>query len=318
MNFIPAPKKSFLISCVVPVYNEEKNITNFITALKIQLQQLGQSFEIIVVDDGSYDHTSKKVIALLKKDRSIKLLSFSRHFGKENALTAGLERSSGDCVIMIDADFQHPVELISTFVQYWIEGYDIVYGIQKNRPRKSLLKNYLPRLFYFLINKFSKINIMPDAGDFRLLDRKVVNALNSLKEYNRFMKGLYAWVGFKSKGIPCNTPKRRAGKSTFNLSQLTELAITGLTSFSDAPLRILSFSGFILSFIALICAIYIIIKTLILGIDVPGYATIVVIIIFFGGIQLFSIGILGEYIARIFTEVKHRPHYIISKEYGFE
>ena len=309
--------KEIFISCIVPVYNEELNINAFFSALQAALRQLTEHFEIIVIDDGSHDTTVEKIIQL-PKDYHIKLLGFSRNFGKEIALLAGLEHASGQVTILMDADFQHPIELLETFLGYWREGYDMVYGVRKNRDSESWMKRNSARLFYWLMTKLTKMDMPNNAGDFRLLDRKVVNALNCFKERTRFMKGLYAWVGFKKIAVPYEVQARAAGKSTWGLGKLTELAMTGITAFSNVPLRVWGFVGFIISLSSLLYAIYIIAVTLVYGADLPGYPTIVVAIMFLGGIQLLSIGILGEYIARIFTEVKQRPYYILQQTHGFD
>lgn len=306
--------KQLYISCIVPVFNEEGNITKFIKTLEIELIKLTQQYEIIIVDDGSKDKTLE-IAQDLASDK-IKILGLSRNFGKENALTAGLENTSGDVAILIDADFQHPFSVLPKFLNFWADGYDMVYGVRKNRKDETLLKRLFTKCFYMLL-KSSNTDIPPNAGDFRLLDRSVINAINSLEERNRFMKGIYAWVGFKSIAVPFDVAERAAGKSTLNFSRLSELALTGITSFSNIPLRIWSLIGVIISFIAFIYGSYIVIKTLLFGIDVPGYATIVATIMFFGGVQLLSVGILGEYLARIFEEVKHRPKYIVEKKIGF-
>lgn len=306
--------KQLHISCIVPAYNEQDNIVNFIQKLTEQLQALSNNFEIILVDDGSKDNTLEKVYPII--NQNIKLIALSRNFGKENALTAGLDHASGDVTILIDADFQHPIDLIPTFLKYWADGYEMVYGIRKNRQHEPLFKRLFTKCFYILA-KTTKPNIPPNAGDFRLLDKKIVQAINSMTERNRFMKGLYAWVGFKTIGIQFDVAERAAGKSTLSFYRLTDLALTGITSFSNVPLRVWSLIGIIISFIAFLYGAYIVFKTLILGIDIPGYATIIVAIMFFGGIQLLSIGILGEYLARIFNEVKHRPNYLISQKIGF-
>jgi len=303
------------ISCVVPLHNEQENIINFISELNQKLRTLSTKYEIIMVDDGSNDDTQKKALSLTNEN--IKLIVLSRNFGKENALTAGMEHCSGDVTILIDADFQHPVELLSTFLSYWSDGYDMVYGVRKNRADESLLGRFFANLFYSFA-KLSRVNIPRDAGDFRLLDKKVVAAINSLEEHNRFMKGLYAWVGFSSIAVPFDVIKRKAGKTSINFFNRFDLALTGIASFSNVPLRIWSLIGILISFLAFVGGVYIVIKTLLLGVDVPGYASIIVAITFFGGIQLLSIGILGEYIAKIFTEVKNRPKYIIAKKVGFE
>lgn len=309
--------KTVYISCVVPVFNEEANVEDFFAKLHECLKTMTNQFEIVVVDDGSRDSTVKKIISL-PKEYAIKLLEFSRNFGKEIALTAGLEHASGDVVIIMDADFQHPIETLPEFLKQWGEGYDMAYGVRKNRDNESKIKRNLANLFYWLMQKMAKINMPNNAGDFRLMDRKVVDALNQFQERIRFMKGLYAWVGFKVIPIPFDVHERKAGKSTWGLRKLTELAITGITSFSDIPLRIWGFIGFIISTISVVYAIYFLMYTLLYGADLPGFPSIIVAVLFLGGIQLLSIGILGEYIARIFTEVKQRPKYLVAKKHGFD
>lgn len=310
-------KKEVFISCIVPVYNEEKLITKFLSQLKESLSQLAHQFEILVVDDGSRDQTLDKILNL-PKHYPIKLIRFSRNFGKETALMAGLEHCTGELAILMDADFQHPIDLLPTFLNYWGEGYDMVYGLRQNRDSETPMKRNFAHLFYWLMTKITKIDIPSHAGDFRLLDRKVIDSLNRFRERTRFMKGLYAWVGFEKIGVPYQVHERAEGKSGWGFGKLTELAITGITSFSDVPLRVWGLIGFIISFLSLIYAIYIIAVTLIYGADLPGFPTLVVAIMFLGGIQLLSVGILGEYIARIFTEVKQRPNYIIEFKMGFD
>jgi glycosyltransferase involved in cell wall biosynthesis len=309
--------RSLRISCIVPLYNEEAVVTAFFTELHKMLGTLTQHFEILAVDDGSHDTTVTKVAALPPSFK-IKLLALSRNFGKENALTAGLEHADGDVVIILDADFQHPLPVIPQFLQQWALGYDMVYGEREHRNNESSAKRSFARLFYWLMAKITQIDIPNNAGDFRLLDRKVVTSINQLQERSRFMKGLYAWVGFKKIAVPFEVQERAAGSSSWGLRRLTELAITGITSFSDIPLRVWGWIGFIISAIALIYAIYIVTVTLLFGADLPGFPSLIVGIMFLGGIQLLSIGIMGEYIARIFNEVKQRPNYIVEKKYGFE
>lgn len=309
--------KSLFISCVVPVYNEEAVIGKFVAALQEELRKLAHRFEIIIVDDGSRDQTIEN-IQQLPKDYQVKLLGLSRNFGKEVALTAGIEHAKGDVVILIDSDFQHPISLISTFLTYWAEGYDMVYGVRESRASESYLKRQFAQWFYSLMQMITKIDIPRNAGDFRLLDRKIVNAIEQFPERTRFMKGLYAWVGFKKIGIPFQVQDRVAGKTSWGFKRLTELAITGITSFSDVPLRVWGFVGFLISVISFIYAIYIVIETMVYGADLPGFPTLAAAIMFFGGIQLLSIGILGEYIGRIFTEVKQRPKYLLQLKEGFD
>lgn len=309
--------KAVYISCVVPVFNEEAVVVSFLEALHAKLATLATRYEIIVVDDGSRDQTVKNIMSLPAANR-VKLLGLSRNFGKEIALTAGIEHAQGDVVILMDADFQHPLESLPDFLQQWAQGYDMVYGTRNNRESESYLKRNFARLFYWLMQKITKIDIPNNAGDFRLLDKKIVDALRQFPERTRFMKGLYAWVGYKKVGVPFEVKDRAAGTSSWRLSRLAELAITGITSFSDVPLRVWGLIGFSISLISLLYAIYIVTVTLIFGADLPGFPTLVVAIMFLGGIQLLSVGILGEYIARIFTEVKQRPKYLLQIKEGFD
>lgn len=308
--------KQVFISCVIPVFNEEANVIPFVEKLRHELQNITQQFEIIVVDDGSRDETLAKLIQF-PKGKQVKVLGLSRNFGKEVALTAGIEHSSGDVVVLMDADFQHPIEVIQEFLTQWAAGYDMVYGMRKDRGYESYLKRNFTNAFYWLMQKITKIDIPNNAGDFRLMDKKIIDAIKQFPERTRFMKGLYAWVGFKKTGVEFEVQDRAAGKSSWGFSKLTELAITGITSFSDVPLRVWGFIGFIISLVSLIYAVYIAIVTMIYGADLPGFPTLVVAIMFLGGIQLLSIGILGEYIARIFTEVKQRPKYLVQIKEGF-
>lgn len=308
--------KSVFISCVVPVYNEEANIQNFLLQLHAGLTQLTQRFEIIVIDDGSKDKTIENILKA-STDTTIKLLKLSRNFGKEVALTAGLDHAEGDVTIILDADFQHPIAVLPLFLNHWGAGFDMVYGVRQNRDAESRVKRNFAKLFYWIMTKITKIDMPSNAGDFRLLDKKVVVALNTFSERTRFMKGLYAWVGFKTIAVPFEVQERQAGKSSWGFMKLFDLALTGITSFSDIPLRVWGMMGFIISLISLVYAIYFMITTLIYGADLPGFPSIIVAVMFLGGIQLLSIGILGEYIARIFTEVKQRPKYIIEQKHGF-
>lgn len=305
------------ITCVVPVFNEAAGVEKFLLALHEKLKSLTDFGEILVVDDGSRDETAAVVKSLLQK-LPLKLICFSRNFSKEMALTAGLNATEGDIAILIDADFQHPIELLPLFLQRWAEGADMVYGVQQDRRRESLSKRFFSRLFYRLMARFANVELPANAGDFRLLDGSVIAALNQCPERNRFMKGLYAWVGFKSVAIPFTAPIRASGKTTWRFRNLAQLALTGLISFSDVPLRVWGLIGFIISSTALGFGLCVVFATWIYGADVPGYPTIVAAIMFLGGIQLLSVGILGEYIARIFSEVKQRPPYIISQKYGFD
>ncbi len=311
-------QKALFTSFIVPVFNEEKNLNAFVKALGETAQKLTEHYEIILIDDGSRDNSLALIEAQTQNDARIKMISLSRNFGKENALTAGLEHCQGDVAIMIDADFQHPFSTIDEFLANWSLGYDMVYAVRKDRRNESRLKRFLTQGFYRLIDRLSATKIPMNASDFRLLDRKVINAINDCREYNRFMKGLYAWVGFKSIAVTYEVQNREGGASSFSFKRLLELALTGIFSFSNIPLRIWSLIGLFISSISFVYALFIVFDTLIFGVDTPGYATIVVAIMFFGGVQLLSIGILGEYIGRIFSEVKKRPKYLIDKSIGFE
>lgn len=307
--------KQVAISCVVPIHNEAGNLVAFLTAIQSQLEKLTDYYEIVAIDDGSSDNSVLTILPYTKFGK-VKLIQLSRNFGKEAALTAGLEYSNGDVTILLDADMQHPTSLIPEFLEQWVLGYDMVYGVRINRNHESWIKRFITKHYYHTMRRISKINLVPNAGDFRLLDNKVVTAINSCAERNRFMKGLYAWVGFRSIGIPFEVAARHHGASSWSFTRLAELAITGITSFSNIPLRMWSFMGFAIAVCSFIAASWICIKTLILGVDLPGYASIMVAIFFFCGIQLCSIGVLGEYIAKIFNEVKQRPKYIIERTVG--
>jgi glycosyltransferase involved in cell wall biosynthesis len=308
--------KKFLLSCIIPVFNEQSGIAKFILELENYLKALTNFYEIILIDDGSTDNTAEIITSFTNS--KIKFLQLSRNFGKEIAISVGLEYCQGDAAIIIDSDFQHPFNLLPSFIEHWQQGYDMVFGIRQSREHETKFKRILTKCFYKILHLLTKEKIVPNAGDFRLLDRKVIDALNACGERSRFMKGLYAWVGFASIGIPFKAPKRQLGKSAWHFHNLAELAITGITSFSNVPLRIWSLIGFFVSCSSFLFAVYMVFKTLIYGVDLPGYPSLMVAIMFFGGIQLLSIGILGEYIARIFNEVKQRPKYILSKKIGFK
>ncbi|MBA2648323.1 MAG: glycosyltransferase family 2 protein [Legionella sp.] len=306
-----------MISCIVPIYNEEAIIEDFLIALTNTLQILKHRYEILIIDDGSEDNTLT-IIQAIKTRLPFRYFRFSRNFGKEKALSAGLDFARGDAVILMDGDFQHPLELLQKFIAQWEKGYDMVYGVRQNRVGESWLKRTCANTFYQLTSKINRINIPPNAGDFRLLDRKIVNALQQLPERNRFMKGLYSWVGFKQVAIPYEVQPRLTGHTQWNFYSLLDLAITGITSFTAFPLRMIALGGIGVATIAILYGFWIILSTLIFGIQTPGWATIVTAISFFGGLQLFALGVVGEYIGRVFDEVKHRPHYIIDENLSFD
>ncbi len=304
------------LSFVIPVYNEKDNIELFIKELLTFIKQHQLNAEAIFVDDGSQDGSANIIAS--HADPLIKLIQLSRNFGKEAALFAGLEHATGDATILMDADLQHPFSLVEQFIHHWQQGIDVVYAIRKNRENEHWLKRVPTKIFYHMLKYSTDVSIPPNAGDFRILSKRARQALLTCDERNLFMKGLYAWVGFQSLGIPYTVPERAYGKSQWNYKSLTELAITGITSFSNIPLRVWSLIGFAISALAMTYAGFIIVKTLLFGSDAPGFATLIVAIMFLGGIQLLSIGILGEYLAKVFNEVKKRPRYIIAHTRGLD
>ncbi len=300
------------ITVIVPAYNEEIAIKETLRNISENLKVLALRCNIVVIDDGSKDDTSL-VVKNLPSELNTTLVRFSRNFGKEYAITAGLEEAKGDIVICMDADGQHSSSLIVNMLERWREGYDMVYAVRQDREVESFFKRWGSRVFYRMMSLGGQISIPKDAGDFRLMDRKVVNALLSLPERNRFMKGMYAWVGYKSIGIPFTPLARLHGESTYSKLRLIQLAWTGVTSFSVIPLRLASAVGVFLAFIAFIYGIYVVVDRLFFHTSVPGWPTVVASMMFLAGVQLLFIGILGEYLARIYDEVKGRPSYIIDE-----
>lgn len=312
MSRTSAPRTATLLSCIVPAYNEAENLVLFIPAMTKKLQDLNLNFEIIVVNDGSKDNTSE-VLQQLVKDYQLTAVEFSRNFGKEAAITAGLDQVNGDLALLIDADFQHPLDTIDTMLELWQAGYDMVYGI-RDRGIESPMKRWLTHGFYWLMNKSAAIDMPPSAGDFRLMDRKVVDALQDLPERTRYMKGLYAWVGFKSIGVNFSETERLKGESSFNWFKLMSLAFSGITSFSVLPLRLCMLVGIVIALVALGYGGWIFSETVLEGARVPGWATLATGMMFLGGIQLLFLGIVGEYVSRVYQEVKARPRYIIANK----
>jgi polyisoprenyl-phosphate glycosyltransferase len=305
-----------LISCVLPAYNEAANLPLVIADVLSVLRSASLSVEVIVVDDGSGDDTALVMHGLCAVHPQLVYVQLSRNFGKEAALTAGLDIALGDVVILMDADGQHPAPLLNAMLSKWKQGADVVYAIRKTRTDQTLMYGKLAGVFYQLINWDSHVQIPPHAGDFRLLDRKVVNALKALPERNRFMKGLYAWVGFTSEAIEYEPQPRVAGHSKFGVRGGLSLAITGMLAFSTAPLRLMTWLGLFMSTVSLTYAAWVVMEYFRYGIDVPGYATIVVGMMFLSGVQLLAIGILAEYVGRIYDEVKQRPTYLIAQRTG--
>jgi glycosyltransferase involved in cell wall biosynthesis len=302
-----------LISVVVPVFNEEDAVLPFIEATEPVLAGTGCPYELVFVDDGSRDATAARLRALRMSRPTIKLIALSRNFGKEAAVTAGLDYARGDVVIPMDVDLQDPPELIPDFLKNWREGYLVVYGARADRRTDSFPKRLTSAGFYKVFNRMSNMPIPFDAGDYRLLDRRVVDEIKKLQETNRFLKGIMAWPGFKAIGVPYRRPDRKHGKTRFNYWKLWNFALDGLTSFTTMPLRMWTYIGWGLALLALVFAAWIVLRTLIYGVDVPGYASLMVVVLFLGGMQLMSLGIIGEYVGRLYLESKRRPIYVVDR-----
>ena len=300
------------ITVILPAYNEAAGIHLTLADVASHLQTLIPDWDVVVIDDGSIDHTSK-VVRELPDDLRTTLVRFSRNFGKENAITAGLEYARGDVVVCMDADGQHSLELLGEMLAKWREGYDMVYAVRASRGDESHFKRWGTRFFYKILSFGGEVDIPSDAGDFRLMDRKVVDALRSLPERNRFMKGIYSWVGYKSISIPYTPKQRLYGESAYSKMRLMQLAWTGIMSFSVAPLRLASVVGSVLALIAFIYGIVVVVDKVFFHESAPGWPTLIACLMFFSGVQLLFIGILGEYLAHVYNEVKNRPNYIVAE-----
>lgn len=306
------------VSILIPAYNEEKSIPLLYDVLKQITDNLETyDWEILFVNDGSLDGTLDSIKELRRNDKRICYVDLSRNFGKEAAMLAGFDYVTGNCTIVMDADLQHPPHLIPDMLAHWENGYDDVYAKRKSRGKESWVRRKLSLLYYRILQKTTKIEILQNVGDFRLLDRKCIEALKRLRENQRYTKGMFCWIGFKKKEILFEQADRSAGTSSWSLFSLFNFAIDGVTSFTTAPLRISTIIGCVISLVAFIYMCYILVKTLIYGDPVQGFPTLVVIILFLGGVQLLSLGIIGEYLARIFNETKNRPVYI-AREYNDE
>ncbi|MGE4278855.1 MAG: glycosyltransferase family 2 protein [Magnetospirillum sp.] len=305
-----------VLSLVVPMFNESGNLDKLFARLAEVMAEIGETYEIVCVDDGSRDDSVTLALTHRDRDPRIKVVELSRNFGKELALTAGLRHTAGQAVVMIDADLQHPPEVIKDMLAKWRDGFEMVIAVRRDREQESRVKRMAANLFYDLFGRVSEVRLPQGAGDFRLLDRKVVDVLNSMPEHSRFMKGLYAWVGFRQTSIPFDVADRAHGETKFNLFRLYRLAIDGITSFTSLPLKVWTFMGMLVASFALLYGFVFIVKTLILGIDVPGYPSLIVAITFFSGVQLISLGVIGEYLGRVFSEVKNRPLYVVRQAHG--
>ena len=307
------------ISIMVPCYNEQDSLPLFyeeLTKIMKDERLSGYEWEMLFINDGSRDNTLTVLKCLHARDNRVSYIDLSRNFGKEKAMLAGFDYVTGDCMIIMDADLQDPPSLIPEMVYWWEQGYDDVYAKRKDRGEESFLRKSFSLMFYKILQKTTKIEVLQNVGDFRLLDRSCINALKEIRESERYTKGMFCWIGFRKKELLFDRGDRVAGRSAWNFWSLFSLAIEGITSFTTSPLRISSIFGLIVSAIAFIYMMFIFIKTLIYGDPVQGFPTTMIVILFLGGVQLLSIGILGEYIARIFNESKNRPTYIVREHNG--
>jgi len=304
------------LSCIMPAYNEAASLPRVVPEVLAALRALSPAVELIVVDDGSRDDTVAVVSALQQQHPQLVLLQLSRNFGKEAALSAGLDHARGDAVFIMDSDGQHPVALLPRMLQAWQQGAEVVYAVRRTRDDQTALHRKLAGAFYGLVNWGARVKVPADAGDFRLMDARVVRALRELPEQHRFMKGLYAWVGFRSLALDYEPLPRQAGHSHYGLRGAFRLGTTGLLAFSAAPLRLMGLVGVLLALAALGYGLWVVGEYFVLGIVVPGYATIVVGMMFLAGVQLMAVGLLSEYVARIYDEVKRRPLYLVARRTG--
>lgn len=303
------------ISVVVPVLNEARALEPLLARLCPVLERLGD-WEVVFVDDGSTDGTLELIRAMNRSDPRIRAVALSRNFGKEIAIAAGLRYARGDAVVIMDADLQHPPEVIEVFEAKWRAGYQVVYGERLERAHEGRVRRFLSRAFYRTFNALSKCEIPEGAGDFRLLDRRAVDAMNALGERSRFNKGLFSWIGFRSIGVPYVVADRVHGSSRWNFRSLVRFALDGITSFTTIPLRVWSLLGLALSFTAFVSALAFLIQALVYGVDAPGFPSLIISVMIFSGVQLISLGVLGEYLGRVYEEVKARPLFIVAEEIG--
>jgi len=306
-------KQMKLVSILIPCFNEEQSLPFLHQALQDLMRDSNYNWQILFIDDGSKDRTLKILKELASEESRYAYVSLSRNFGKENAMLAGFDYAKGDCMVIMDADLQHPPHLIPEMLKYWEEGYQDVYAKRKDRDTDSWLRKKLSNCYYQLLQKTTRVDVMQNVGDFRLLDRKCIDALKSLRESERYTKGMYSWIGFRKKEILFEPAERVAGKSTFSYGRLVSLAMEGFTSFSTAPLKISTIIGILVSLLSFILMFIYLLKALIYGDPVQGFPTLITVILFLGGIQLLSLGIIGEYLGRIFIETKNRPVYLVKE-----
>jgi glycosyltransferase involved in cell wall biosynthesis len=304
-----------LITVVIPLYNEEETIPELYRRLRAVFDKVHDNYEIICIDDGSNDKTLRLLVSLRRTDRHVKILSFSRNFGHQAAISAGIEHASGNAVIIMDGDLQDPPEILPQFIQQWKEGYDVVYAIRRKR-KENIFKRTVYAAFYRLLTTISYLKIPLDSGDFCIMDQRVVQLLRRLPERHRFVRGLRTWTGFQQTGLAYERDRRFAGKPKYTLGKLLKLAYDGIFSFSTVPLRIAIYSGIIVALLSFAGGLWVIYEKIVGGIPIAGWASTIVTMVFLSGIILFTLGIVGEYIGRIYDEVKQRPLYVIKEKIG--
>ena len=307
------------LSILVPCYNEARSLEALHQEIDHVISSLEDyRWEILFVNDGSRDDTLEVIRSLRERDPRVSYVDLSRNFGKENAMLAGFDYAKGDAVIIMDADLQHPPAVIPDMIRKWEEGYDDVYAQRKARGKEPWIRRKMTRVYYRILQDSSKMDVLPNVGDFRLLDRKCVDALCQMRESGRYTKGMYCFIGFRKTGVEFETHDRTEGQSSMNFRKLMNLALEGITSYTTAPLRWATFIGLLISFFAFAYMVFVLIKALLYGDPVAGYPTLLTVILFLGGIQLLTLGIIGEYLARVFIEVKNRPVYLIREYKGIE
>jgi polyisoprenyl-phosphate glycosyltransferase len=310
----PPPR---LLSVVIPCYNEENGVGPLFAQLIPALDALDVSYEVVCINDGSRDATLDRLLEVARTLPRVTVVDLSRNFGKERALSAGLAQARGEVIVPMDADLQHPPEMIAAMIDKWRDGYEMVYAVRDSRVGQGWMSRLFAHAFYWCFDHLSEIPLPREVGDFRLMDRKVVDAINAMPERSRFMKGIFAWVGFHQTGILYHQRERATGTSKFNFLRLLRFAFDGLTAFSNFPLRVWSVIGAAISGLAFVYIVIRIIRTLLFGVDVPGYESILASVLFLGGMQLLTLGILGDYLGRVFDEVKGRPLFIVREVYGW-
>jgi len=309
---------SLRLSVVLPVFNEDQTIPSLHERLTRVMRSAGHPYELIFVNDGSVDNSPGLLKKLAAEDPNVKVVNLSRNFGHQTAITCGLHYSRGDAVVVMDADLQDPPELIPELIKKWREGYDVVYAVREQRQGDSLFKRATAALFYRLIRKLSRLEIPADTGDFRLLSRRAVEALQSTKERNRFVRGLVSWIGYRQTGVRFVREERAAGKTKYPFRKMLKFAIDGITAFSFLPLQLATYFGFLISGLSFLYIVYAVLQKLLTDRPVIGWTSVITAILFIGGVQLIMLGVIGEYIGRIYEEVKQRPLYLVDQTFGFE